>query len=81
MEKNYAVKLVLVCFCLIFSCSESDDSTTAVSTETNPDNAVITQNSVQDVCCQSFILKLTVQKTNISYFHCKNIIQKTCTFD
>jgi len=49
MEKNYAVKLVLVCFCLIFSCSESDDSTTAVSTETNPDNAVITQNSVQDI--------------------------------
>lgn len=49
MDRNYAVKFVLVCFCLIFSCSEIDDNTAAVSAKTNPDNIVITQNSVQQI--------------------------------
>lgn len=49
MKKNYTVQLVLACFCFIFSCGKSDDNMSSVNVETNPDSAIITQNSTEDI--------------------------------
>ncbi|WP_370390255.1 Ig-like domain-containing protein [uncultured Winogradskyella sp.] len=49
MRKKYILKLVFLTLLSISSCSESDDSTTPLSIETNPDEVFLTQNSQVEI--------------------------------
>ena len=45
MKKNYILNTFLVVLLSFFGCSDSDDSTVSVTIDTNPDQAILSQNS------------------------------------
>lgn len=49
MKKNYFLKLFFIIILSLSSCSESDDNTTPLSIETNPDEVFLAQNSQVEI--------------------------------